>query len=138
MSIVGFRLLSSYLKDLSFENPKGPDVLTPEQFNSVDFALSAKLDHDGPYYRKEVALTLTITAKVAQKPLFLCELTCVAVVELPSAEAQFLPGLLKEQVPMSLLPLINQVANGAVKAGGYPGMHLHDLAFLHLQDKPSM
>ena len=67
-----FQIQRVYLKDLSLEQPNSPAILFSQEQPAVDIQLGVGAEQvtDGVF---EVTVTATITAKIADKTLFLAE-----------------------------------------------------------------
>ena len=67
-----FNILRVYLKDASLEQPNSPQILTNQETPGIDIQLGVGVQQiaDG---QVEVVVQSTITAKIADKTLFLVE-----------------------------------------------------------------
>ena len=76
-----FQIQRMYLKDLSLEQPNSPQILLEQSQPAVDIqlGLGAEAIADGVY---EVAVTATVTTKVADKVLFLVEAKQAGIFEI--------------------------------------------------------
>ncbi|MFV2069197.1 MAG: protein-export chaperone SecB [Pirellulales bacterium] len=134
---VGFQVLRHYLKDLSFESPRGPleidagrsDRLQLDTDCSVRTRALEKAElPDSP--EDIVELLLTVTGRSEQKVVFLGELTYVAEVRLENVPDLVRPQILNVNVPEFLEPIVNDVIGRVAALAGYPGLRVTGLGFL--------
>ena len=82
------RVLTQYIKDLSFENPNAPQMLGPVDEQPqigirVDVGVKRMSDTD-----YEVALKIGAEAKVKEKPMFLAEIEYAGLFRLTGIQEQ--------------------------------------------------
>lgn len=127
---LGFNITMQYVKDLSFENPRAPQVFTgggvqPQVQVSVGVSV-AKLA-DTAY---EVTLTLNTEAKQGEDAVFMAELAYAGVVVFqggpPEAQIQ---QLLMIEVPRHLFPFARAILSSATRDGGFPPLLLNPVDF---------
>lgn len=127
----GFEVVRHYLKDLSFESPRGP--LEPEQLDTVDLkrdlSLSISMLPDGSHV---VAIYLLVSGSEAGTVRLLCELTYIAEVRLHGIPDPVAPQILSVNVPEVLLRQVNLILGQNSLFGGYPDLVLDSVDFMTL------
>ena len=126
---VQLRIEKVYLKDVSFESPKSPEVFTRQwQPNlSVDINTRATTLPDD---RHEVVLSITIRAQVDEDYLgFLVEVQQAGIFYIKNAD----PGQLSQIVgiagPTTLFPYARESVDSLVVKGGFPPLQLAQVNF---------
>jgi len=124
------RVMSQYVRDLSFENPGN---LTVQEQPGIDLGIdvSAQPHASGPDVY-EVALKLAATAKAGDQPLFVTELDYAGVFQLQGiAEDQIEPMLLIE-CPRLLFPFARRIVAEITREGGFPPLLIDPVDFVSL------
>ena len=120
------QVLAQYIKDLSFENPGAPQSLT--QNPQIEFGVDLQArQNDGPNY--EVELKLRIHATVAEKQLFLLELSYAGLFRLENIPEDALQPLLMIQAPHMLFPFARRIVADVVRDGGMPPLMVEPIDF---------
>ena len=123
------QVLAQYIKDLSFENPGAPQGLT--QNPQIEFGVDLQArQNDGTNY--EVELKLRIHATVAEKQLFLLELTYAGLFRLENIPEDALQPLLMIQAPHMLFPFARRIVADVVRDGGMPPLMVEPIDFAAL------
>ncbi len=131
-----FNLEKIYIKDSSFEVPGAPqvflDTANPEVGVQLGISHSQLNAEQGLY---EVVLAVTVTAKNADKTVFLAEAHQAGLFRIAGVPQPELPKVLEIACPNVLLPFVRQVVNGLIESGGFPQLLLSPINFeaLHLQ-----
>lgn len=123
------RLLGQYLKDLSFEAPNAPDVLTKlrekPEINLDMQTRNRKLDRG-----LEVELTMKAGCSYDGTQGFVIEITYAAVVGLPEEVSdQVKAVLLNVEVPQLLFPYIRALMSDLTAQGSFPPLVLQPIDF---------
>ena len=117
-----------YVKDLSLENPGSPQSFFLQEAPQVEVGLRTRGERiDADVY--ECVLTVTVTAKSADKTLFLIEASQAGVFEIrgvPAADIQPIMGI---HCPNVLFPYIRETIADAVTRAGFPPVHLDPINF---------
>lgn len=126
----GFFVNRHFIKDLSFENPNGPflkegeaEKITMETQGSVHVIPDKEKEND------KVDLTLTLTARLEGKVIYLCEMTYSLEVQLKNIPDPVRPHMLHVSVPESVMPLIEEALNKALQLGGFTGVKISNISF---------
>jgi preprotein translocase subunit SecB len=128
-----FSMISQYVKDLSFENPRAPESLQKMQGNNPDIKISVninarKIGEEG----YEVALMLSATAKVDKETMFIAELNYGALFGIRNVAEDQLQPLLLVECPRLMFPFARRIFADAVRDGGFPPVMLDPIDFLAL------
>tara|TARA_R110000868_G_scaffold11751_6_gene57306 strand:- start:1672 stop:2175 length:504 start_codon:yes stop_codon:yes gene_type:complete len=127
---VPFLIGAQYIKDFSFENPRGIETLSAIQNNpdvNVDVSTNARaIGEEGMY---EVLLFIRAEASVDDSPVFIVELTYGGVVQVAGvAEEEVKPVVLIEG-PRHLFPFARSIVSNAVRDGGFPPLLINPIDF---------
>lgn len=125
---------AQYIKDLSFEAPLMPQILT--ELNSAP-AISVNVDIQVNKTNQENIFTVDLIAKAAaqtsdtKKALFICELTYGAMVTLNVPKEHTEPVLLVE-VPHLLFPYARAIIANTTREAGLPPLQINPIDFAGL------
>src|SRR3954465_3145409 len=123
-----FSIEKLYTKDLSLEIPNAPQVFLERNAPQVDIQLhhNSKGVEEGVY---ETTLTVTVTAKVGDKTLFLVEATQAGIFVARNIPAQELEAVLAIACPNILFPYVREVVSDLVVRAGFPPVVLSPVNF---------
>ncbi|RLA09220.1 MAG: protein-export chaperone SecB [Gammaproteobacteria bacterium] len=123
-----FNIRKIYLKDLSFESPQAPGVFQQTTSPQIDINLTTDSHQveEGTY---EVSITITITAKGEEKPLFLVELEQAGIFQIEGAAEDQLKFALGVTCPNILFPYARQVISETTVTGGFPPLVMSPVNF---------
>ncbi len=125
---------AQYIKDLSFEAPSMPQILT--ELTSAP-AISVNVDIQVNKTNQENVFTVELNAKAAaqtsdtKKALFICELTYGAMVTLNVPKEHTEPVLLVE-VPHLLFPYARAIIANTTREAGLPPLQINPIDFAGL------
>jgi preprotein translocase subunit SecB len=123
---------AQYIKDLSFENPRAPQSLIQQTAQpSVDINVDVKAQNLGPEVF-EVTLTINVTARVADEPVFLVELAYGTVVTVKNTPAEMLAPLILVETPRIVFPFARAIIANATRDGGFPPLMINPIDFAEL------
>lgn len=130
---MSFSMITQYVKDLSFENPRAPDSLQKMQGAKPDIKISVninakKMGKDG----YEVALSLSATAKVEKETMFIAELNYGALFGVRNVPDEQLQPLLLIECPRMMFPYARRIFGDAIRDGGFPPIMLDPIDFAAL------
>ncbi len=122
------RILTQYVKDLSFENPNAPVSLQGGAAPAIDLQIGVNIDpvQDGLW---EVSLPITITAKRDEDVLFLIELLYCGLFALENIPAEGMEPMLHIECPRLLFPFARRIISGLTQDGGFPALPLDPIDF---------
>ena len=123
-----FSIEKVYVKDLSLEIPNAPQVFLERENPQVDIQLhhNSKGVEDGVY---ETTLTVTVTAKVGDKTLFLVEASQAGIFVARNIPQQDLEPVLGIACPNILFPYVREVISDVVVRAGFPPVVLSPVNF---------
>jgi preprotein translocase subunit SecB len=123
---------AQYVKDLSFENPRAPQSLIQQGSQpSVDINVDVKAQNLGPEVF-EVILTINVTARVEDQPVFLVELAYGTVVTVKNAPPEMMAPLILVETPRIVFPFARAVIANATRDGGFPPLMINPIDFAEL------
>lgn len=109
-----------YVKDLSLEIPHAPQIFLERENPQIDVQLhtQAAMLSDGVF---EVVVTSTVTAKLAEKVMFLIEAKQAGIFQIRNVSTDDLEPILGVMCPNILFPYLREaVSDVAVRAGFAP------------------
>ena len=123
-----FMLQKIYVKDLSFESPKAPNVFTTQVQPSSQLNIRSNAQQVAPGTH-EVSLTLTIEAKDKDSVLFLVELTQAGIFTIDGYNDEERAALIGSYCPSTLYPFAREAVAELVSKGGFPPLLLQPINF---------
>jgi preprotein translocase subunit SecB len=123
-----FNIEKLYVKDMSLEVPSAPRIYLERETPQVEVAMNneAKAIDDGYY---DVTLTVTVTAKLGERTVFLVEATQAGVFQIRNIPAQEMEQVLAITCPNILYPYARQVISDTVVRAGFPPVLLNPMNF---------
>ena len=123
-----FAIEKIYLKDLSVEVPNAPEVFLERESPKIDVNVQseARAVQDGMF---EVVLTVTITAKVNDKSLFLVEAAQAGLFQIRNIPQQDMGPLLGIACPNTLFPYMRETISTVTSRAGFPPVVLAPMTF---------
>lgn len=123
-----FGIEKLYVRDLSVEVPNAPEIFLEQgapqveiQLNTTGHALG-----EGAY---EVVLTVTVTAKVGEKTVFLVEAGQAGIFRIVNVPAEQVEPLIAVACPNILFPYAREVVSDAVIRAGFAPVVLQPVNF---------
>ena len=132
----GFGIEKLYVKDASIEVPNAPQIFTERTAPQVNVELgnsAQKLD-EGVF---EVAIKVTVTAKIGDKTAFLVEATQAGIFAIRNVPAENLEPILAVTCPNILFPYAREAVSDMVTRAGFAPVLLNPINFeaLYMQQK---
>ncbi len=132
----GFGIEKLYVKDASIEVPNAPQIFTERTAPQVNVELAnaaQKLD-EGIF---EVAIKVTVTAKIGDKTAFLVEATQAGIFAIRNVPAENLEPILAVTCPNILFPYAREAVSDMVTRAGFAPVLLNPINFeaLYIQQK---
>jgi len=124
-----FGIEKIYLKDLSLELPNAPHVFFEREAPQVEVNIhnqAAGLAQEGLF---EVVLTVTVTAKIADKTVFLVEAAQAGIFQIRNIPQADLEAVLGTLCPNTLLPYAREAVASVVQRAGFPPVTLQHMNF---------
>lgn len=141
-------VLSQYVKDLSFENPGAPGLLSNLGNAQPEVSVTVNVSHrtlqataDGEPAQAlpavyECTLTVKAEGKLAGAPAFMIECLYAAAVALPKTlPDQVARGMLLVEAPRLLFPFARQIVSDAVRDGGYGPLMINPVDFMAMYQR---
>ena len=124
----GFTIERVYLKDLSLEMPRAPQIFLSQESPAVDIRLhnEGRALSEGVY---EVVLTATVTAKLQDKTAFLVEVAQAGIFQIRNLEQKELDVAVNVTCPRVLLPYAREVVSAVLSRAGLPPILLPHVGF---------
>lgn len=126
-------ILAQYIKDLSFENPRGPGGFFAQAQSRPE--IQVRVDVRGEQRSQdqhEVVLELVVDAKLGDQPVFLLELTYGGIFVLQNIPPDALQALLMIECPRLLFPFARRIVADLTRDGGFPPLLLDPIDFVSL------
>jgi preprotein translocase subunit SecB len=123
-----FSIEKLFVKDISLEIPNAPQVFLEREAPTVDIQLhhnSTQIE-DGVY---QTVLTVTVTAKVGERTMFLVEAGQAGVFIVRNIGAPELDAILGIACPNILFPYAREVISDIVVRAGFPPVVLNPVNF---------
>jgi preprotein translocase subunit SecB len=124
----GFSIDKIYIKDLSLENPGAPQSFKLQEVPQIEVGLRTSGDQIDPDIYESV-LTITLTAKVGDRTLFLVEASQAGIFTIRGVPPDQIQGALAVACPTVLFPYIRETLADAVARAGFPPVHLAPINF---------
>ncbi len=123
-----FSIEKIYLKDLSLEIPNAPQIFLERESPQIDVQLHTKggAVDEGVF---ETVLTVTITAKLNDKTMFLVEATQAGIFQIRNVAQEEIDPILGIACPNILFPYVREVVSDAVTRAGFPPVLLNPMNF---------
>jgi len=123
-----FAIEKIYVKDLSLEVPHAPHIFLEREAPNVHVEL--KTQHtcveEGLY---DVSLTVTVTAKVKEKVMFIVEVEQAGIFRIRHVSEAEMPPVLGVGCANILFPYVRETVSDAVTRGGFPTVMLNPVNF---------
>ena len=123
-----FSIQRIYTKDISFETPNTPEIFTVEWKPEINVNLNNAVKDLGEG-NLEVALTVTVTAKIGEKTAFLAEATQAGIFLARGIPEEEMGPLLGVYCPNVLFPYLREVISDLITRGSFPQFLLAPVNF---------
>ena len=123
-----FNIQRVYLKEASLEQPNSPAIFLEQAQPSVEINLHMADESAGEGFY-EVALTVTVTAKVNDRVLFLAECREAGIFEIRNVPEGQMENVLKIICPQIIYPYLRGNMADLTQRAGFPPVHLTELNF---------
>lgn len=126
---VQFGIEKIYLKDLSLEIPNAPQIFLERENPQIEISVhnaASPLDQAGLF---EVVMTVTVTAKLGEKTVFLIEVAQAGIFQIVGLPAQEIDAVLGIMCPNTLLPYAREAVASLMTRAGFPPVLLQHMNF---------
>ena len=123
-----FNIEKIYVKDLSLEIPHAPAIFLEREQPQIDMQLhneATKIDEG--YF--EASITITVTAKLGDKAMFLAEATQAGIFQIRNVPAEDMDPVLGIGCPNILFPYVRETISDMVNRSGFPPVILSPINF---------
>jgi preprotein translocase subunit SecB len=123
-----FLIQRIYTKDLSLENPMGPEAFTITDQPTINQDLASEINkiNDELY---ETTLKLTITASLDEKTIFLVEIQQAGLFVMKGIQGDDLSRVLNTVCPQILFPYARETIDSALTKATFPPLMLPPINF---------
>jgi preprotein translocase subunit SecB len=124
-----FGIEKIYLKDMSLEVPNAPKVFFERETPQVEVNVhneAVGLEQQGLF---EVVLTITVTAKIEDRTIFLVEAAQAGIFQIRNIPPRDLEAVLGTLCPNTLLPYAREAVASVVQRAGFPPVTLQHMNF---------
>lgn len=129
------KILSQYIKDLSFEAPQAPQIFfNPIAKPNINLTINidAKKISDENY---EITLKINAEASSEEKKIFICEVEYAGLFQLQKIENEMLEQVLLIYCPNILFPFIRRIIANVTSDGGFAPLMLDLIDFADLYNR---
>lgn len=123
-----------YVKDLSFESPKSPQVFQQQHQPEMKVEVNVTPKNLGNNFY-EVVLNVLLDAKVGDDSIFMVEIEQAGIFEIKNANQQQLDHILLVFCPQTLFPYARANIDQAMTMGSLPPIMLAPLNFEAMRDQ---
>jgi preprotein translocase subunit SecB len=134
-----FSLQRIYVRDLSFEAPKSPEIFRHEWAPNVSMDLNTRQKAlEGDFH--EVVLTLSVTVKTGEETAFIAEVQQAGIFLIKGLDAPSMSHTLGAFCPNILFPYARETLDNLVVRGSFPALMLSPVNFdaLYAQEMQRM
>ncbi|CUA85239.1 MULTISPECIES: protein-export chaperone SecB [Gulbenkiania] len=131
-----FSIEKIYVKDVSLEVPHAPQIYLEQAQPEIDMQLASQgTQLEEGFF--ECALTVTVTAKLPEKTMFLAEVSQAGIFRVQNVPAEDLDPILGVACPNILFPYAREAVSSLVNRAGFPPVLLSPINFeaLYLQQR---
>lgn len=123
-----FTIEKIYVKDLSLEIPNAPQIFLQREQPEVQVQLhtEAAAVNEGIY---QCLLTVTVTAKLGEKTMFLVEAGQAGIFQIRNVPQQDLDPILSIACPNILFPYVRETISDTIGRAGFPPVLLAPVNF---------
>ena len=133
------KIISQYIKDLSFENPKGPfPFAKKEERPAISVTVDVKANATSSDNIYEVTLSIKVSATHQDNDVFLIDLIYQGVFEIENLTDDIKEAYLLVECPRILFPFARRIIYDLHADGGLPPLLLDTVNFAKLYKNPSL
>lgn len=129
------RVLTQYIKDISFENPNVPRSLGPQEQQPT---IGVRVDVNVQRFSNtdfEITLAIGVDAKSKDDVMFLVELEYSGLFRLANIPADSLEPLLLIECPRQIFPFARRIIADVTRDGGFPPLLIDPIDFAGLYEQ---
>ena len=122
------RIEKLYLKDASFESPNSPAMFQQEWKPEIELNINTRSEQVVPNFF-EVVVTVTVTAKLAEKTAFIAEVQQAGLFHMEGFPEEAIRRTVGIFCPTTLFPYVREAVDSLVVRGGFPPLNLVTINF---------
>jgi len=124
----GFSIEKIYVKDVSLEIPHAPQIFTDRTQPQVSIELSnlAQQIEESVF---EVAIKVTVTSKIAEKTVFLVEVTQAGIFQVRNVPTESMEMIVGITCPNILFPYLRESVSDLIVRAGFQPVLLNPINF---------
>ncbi len=123
-----FSIEKLFVKDLSVEVPNAPRIYLERETPQVEIQMNTSASPIDDGYH-EVVVSVTVTAKLGEKTVFLVEARQGGVFQIRNVPSEELESVLGITCPNILYPYVREVISDAVSRAGFAPVLLNPINF---------
>ncbi|KXU38918.1 preprotein translocase subunit SecB [Ventosimonas gracilis] len=123
-----FAVQRIYIKDLSFESPKAPQIFQHKWEPAVELSLNTKQTELGDDFH-EVILSLSVTVKTGEEVAFIAEVQQAGIFLIKGLDNAAMHHTLAAFCPNILFPYAREALDNLVIRGSFPALMLAPVNF---------
>lgn len=123
-----FNIEKIYVQDLSVEVPSAPAIFLERDAPQMDVNMSTESKALGPDMF-QTSIKVTITAKIADKTMFLVECTQTGLFRIQNVPQDQMPMVLGIGCPNIVFPYLRETVSDVVVRAGFPPLLLNPVNF---------
>lgn len=127
-AMLQFNIEKLYVKDLSVEVPNAPEIFAMREAPQMNVNMQTQSSPAGEHLYQNT-ITVTITAKIGDKTMFLVECTQAGIFRIQNVPAEQLPIVLGVGCPNIVFPYLRETISDAVIRAGFPPLLLNPVNF---------
>lgn len=123
-----FSIEKLYIKDVSLEVPNAPQIFLEREAPEIDVKLSTASGqvNEGFY---ETSISVTITAKLKDKTVFLVEVTQAGIFQIRNIGQTDMDAVIGITCPNIIFPYLRETVSDLVTRAGFPPVLLNPMNF---------
>jgi preprotein translocase subunit SecB len=123
-----FNIEKLFVKDLSLEVPNAPAIYMEREAPQIDVNMSTSSRAMGEELY-HTSITVTVTAKIGDKTMFLVECTQAGVFRIQNVPQDQIPMVLGIGCPNIVFPYLRETVSDVVTRAGFPPLLLNPVNF---------
>lgn len=136
--VPAMRVMTQYLKDLSFENPAAPQSLG-SNLSQPQMEVAVDVNARGlGQNRYEVELSCSATAKRDGEVIYICEVNYAGLFLIENVPQDRMEPVLLVDAPHLLFPFVRQIVAQSTRDGGFVPLLLEPLDFIGMYQQQRM
>jgi preprotein translocase subunit SecB len=123
---------AQYIKDLSFESPSTPDILSKMQHEAPDVNINVNVNaHNIQNVLFEVQIHIRASCKVGEETAFISELVYGGLFKI-NVPPEHLQAILLIECPRLLFPFARNIIADTTRDGGFPPLMIAPVDFVSM------